>query len=434
MAKNKKQTKKINWKVVAVIFSVVLVCVIAAIPLSHYVVKNRTYISIDEEKVSRLKYEYFFHGTRLEYEDMYMTLMAGMGMNMGNETEFTNMTLNTDSEMKDAVDQATVNELVNNIALLTVAKEEGFSYDARAELAGLMKRITHNAEEAEVSVKEYVKNNYGTYASTEGISDFFKEEIEAAAFYDYKKEQFAPTQEQLQEYYEAHKEELALFDLRMTVVKADTLKKADDLQAVLKEAEANIWTEGILYEGVGMNGLNTVIAEWMQNPDRKANDSTVVKNPEKEIYYVLGFIDCYPDISLTADIRILKTDDSNSDKLLELWKQGEATEESFAELCMIYSEDVAATKGGFKEAVTQNTYDKNMEAWIFSEDRVPGDSTAMISADGYGYVLYYVRQNECAWKVNVKNKIVSEKMAAFMDGITADIEVKDAKNKLKYDD
>ena len=183
MAKNKKQTKKINWKVVAVIFSVVLVCVIAAIPLSDYVVKNRTYISIDEEKVSRLKYEYFFHGTRLEYEDMYMTLMAGMGMNMGDETEFTNMTLNTDSEMKDAVDQATVNELVNNIALLTAAKEEGFSYDARAELAGLMKRITHNAEEAEVSVKEYVKNNYGTWDFKKHISySFF---IYLKFFYSY---------------------------------------------------------------------------------------------------------------------------------------------------------------------------------------------------------------------------------------------------------
>lgn len=434
MATSSKKQKKVSGsRGIALIIAMIAVCVVAASLFIAYTMVNSTYIRINKEKISRPKYEYFFHVNRIAYGELYSNLMTGMG-NGNTETEFSTMTIHTNSGMKDAVDKVTVDGLMRNMALLAAAEAEGFTYDAEAEFSGFEKRIERNAAEAEMSVRKYIQNNYGEYATMKRISKFFKEDIVASAFCDYKEEQFVPTEVQLQEYYEAHKDTLELYDLRMTVIKAEDLKESDNLKNVLKEAEASIWAEGTLYEGVSVRSLNDSIKEWVQDSERKANDSAVVKHTGKEIYYVLGFIEGYPDTSLTADIRILRTSKTESKELLEWWKAGVATEESFAELCMAYSEDATAANGGMMEGVTQNTFYIDVASWIFDENRAPGDTTALESADGYDYMLYYIKQNDCAWKMEARNEIVSEKVLAYLEEITAGMEVKDPKNNLKYDE
>jgi len=284
-----------NFKRIVLIIAITTVCVVGAIPLIDYGVMNGTYIRINKEKVSRLEYEYFFHINKVEQGEFYNSLMASMGMS--EEADFSYLTLQTDSTIKDGVDEATVAGLITNRALLAEAEKEGFTYDASEEFAAFEETVEQAAAEADMSVSQYVKKTYGTYATMKRIAKFYKEDITASAFYDYKAEQLAPTEEELQEYYEANRGELDFFDFHMTVIKVEELEESDDLETVLAQAEENIWTEGELYEGITLSGLDSSMTDWLTDSERKANDSVVVKHTEKDMYYALGFVERYLDES-----------------------------------------------------------------------------------------------------------------------------------------
>ena len=79
-----------------------------------------------------------------------------------------------------------------------------------------------------------------------------------------------------------------------------------------------------------------------------------------------------------------------AEALLEQWKKGEATEESFAQLANENSEDPGSnTNGGLYEYVYQGDMVDTFDAWCFDESRKPGD-TGIVETD-YGYhIMYFV--------------------------------------------
>lgn len=46
--------------------------------------------------------------------------------------------------------------------------------------------------------------------------------------------------------------------------------------------------------------------------------------------------------------------------------------------------------------------------------------------------MYYVGQNDPAWKLSVRSTLLSETMTAYMEEISAGIEVEDSKGNLNY--
>ena len=79
-----------------------------------------------------------------------------------------------------------------------------------------------------------------------------------------------------------------------------------------------------------------------------------------------------------------------AEALLEQWKTGEATEESFAQLANEHSEDPGSnTAGGLYEFVYPGKMVETFDAWCFDESRKPGD-TGIVETD-YGYhIMYFV--------------------------------------------
>ncbi len=97
-----------------------------------------------------------------------------------------------------------------------------------------------------------------------------------------------------------------------------------------------------------------------------------------------------------------------AEKLLEQWKQGEATEESFAKLANEHSEDGGSnTTGGLYTDITPTTnFVPNFLNWSIDENRQVGDTGIVESPYGY-HIMYYVA-GEPIWKDAARSNFVSE--------------------------
>ena len=96
--------------------------------------------------------------------------------------------------------------------------------------------------------------------------------------------------------------------------------------------------------------------------------------------------------------------------LLLQWKEGEATEESFAALANTYSEDTgSATTGGlYQQVCVDSNYVPEFENWAIDENRQSGDTEVVRTT--YGYHIMYFVSGESYMETLVAKRMVSEKI------------------------
>ena len=111
--------------------------------------------------------------------------------------------------------------------------------------------------------------------------------------------------------------------------------------------------------------------------------------------------------------------------ILDEWKAGAATEDSFAELANEYSQDPGSnTTGGLYEQVYQGQMVTEFNDWCFDPARQSGD-TGIIYSDLTGYhVMYFVGFDRPYWEVQVTARLMDEDVDAFYaektEGYTAE--------------
>ena len=101
--------------------------------------------------------------------------------------------------------------------------------------------------------------------------------------------------------------------------------------------------------------------------------------------------------------------------LLDQWKAGEATEDSFAALAVEHSEDTgSSSNGGLYESLNDETnFVEEFKAWYLDESRQVGDTGLVKST--YGYHIMYYSAAEAEWIRTCRNALIDEKVAAFID-------------------
>jgi len=99
---------------------------------------------------------------------------------------------------------------------------------------------------------------------------------------------------------------------------------------------------------------------------------------------------------------------AEAERLLQVWKDGEATEESFIALVKEHSDDSSAKDGGlFEDIHPASSYVPSFLAWSTDPDRVAGDTGVIVSDYGY-HVMYYVSDDE----VNYRDYMITEELRA----------------------
>ena len=111
-----------------------------------------------------------------------------------------------------------------------------------------------------------------------------------------------------------------------------------------------------------------------------------------------------------------------AEDLLAEWQNGEATEESFAELAMRESTDGSKYDGGLYTKVIQGDMVDAFNDWCFDPSRQPGDTGIVETQYGY-HVMYFVGEDIPAWQVAVSDTLANEDYTAWVESLTADASI-----------
>ena len=459
---------------VGIVFLVALVCLVASFPIRTYLATHETYVVINGEEVNKVEFDYVYNTSKNNYITQYGSYLSYFGLDTSKDlsTQMYSDTLT----WQDYFEQNAVESLKQNRALMAEAKAAGFTYDTTDEYNTFKETIKTSAAAAGVSDKEYVRSIYGSYATMGRIEEYVKNDMVMNAYYQKLQEDNAPSDDEIQSYYEENKATYDSVDYRLTTIEADLptepteladpveetaadttgttdgtaatdstqdtayqpsdaeiAKAMEDAKVLADDAEKTVAKDGEAHENEKKSSVNYLISDWLFDDARKAGDTTVITNDNSHCYYVVAFEKRYLDETPSADVRvIIPTEDKTGEEILEEWKNGAATEDSFAELCKKYTQDTSAVEnGGLFEQVTKTGMTEELSNWIFDSSRQAGDTVAITVSDTT-YVLYYIGQDQPEWKINIKNTLVSDTMSQHVQDITADVTVEDPKGKLNY--
>lgn len=459
---------------VGIVFLVALVCLVASFPIRTYLATHETYVVINGEEVNKVEFDYVYNTSKNNYITQYGSYLSYFGLDTSKDlsTQMYSDTLT----WQDYFEQNAVESLKQNKVLMAEAKAAGFTYDTTDEYNTFKETIKTSAAAAGVSDKEYVRSIYGSYATMGRIEEYVKNDMVMNAYYQKLQEDNAPSDDEIQSYYEENKATYDSVDYRLTTIEADLptepteladsveetaadttgttdgttaadstqdtayqpsdaeiAKAMDDAKVLADDAEQTVAKDGEAHENEKKSSVNYMISDWLFDDARKAGDTTVITNDNSHCYYVVAFEKRYLDETPSADVRvIIPTEDKTGEEILEEWKNGAATEDSFAELCKKYTQDTSAVEnGGLFEQVTKTGMTEELSNWIFDSSRQAGDTVAITVSDTT-YVLYYIGQDQPEWKINIKNTLVSDTMSQHVQDITADVTVEDPKGKLNY--
>ncbi|MDE5974177.1 MAG: peptidyl-prolyl cis-trans isomerase, partial [Eubacterium sp.] len=99
---------------------------------------------------------------------------------------------------------------------------------------------------------------------------------------------------------------------------------------------------------------------------------------------------------------------SKAEEILNNWKSGDATEDSFAALAKENTTDTGSKdNGGLYEGVVPGEMVNPFSAWCFDSGRKAGDTGIVRSAYGY-HIMYFVgTTGEKVWEYNAKKALAS---------------------------
>lgn len=464
-AKAKKQALK--DKIIFSVIIVALICFIAYFPIRSFMAVNESFVKVKGEDISRVEFDYNYNVIKNNYLNTYGSYLTAFGMDLSGD--LSTMMFSETLTWEDYFEKEAMGSIIRGKALKDQAEAAGFTYDVEEDYEEYKQGIIEQAEALGVTTKSYIQQAYGSYATMSRIEDYVKESLYVNAYYTQIEEEKAPSDDEIQAYYEADKSAFDSVDYYLTIINADIptepteladpvdetaeaatdgtepveeeyqpseaeIEKAMADAKVLAEAAVEIvTTDGELNENISYADAPSLCRDWLFDESRKEGDTTVIEYTASNAYYVLSFVNRYLDETLTVDARIIMTADGNGQDILDEWKNGEATEESFAALADKYNEGTSFTsEGGFYEGISPSGTQEAIAAWMFDASRTAGETTAITTEDGSTYVLYYVGTNEAEWKMTAKAEILTETIEAYLQEISADYDIEDTKGNLEY--
>ena len=241
---------------------------------------------------------------------------------------------------------------------------------------------------------------------------------------------------------------------------AGTYKDFEAFETAVKALEINKNNTSVnvsnIENALYTNITNTTVKEWLGKTEHKAGELTALEvketitNEDKtttetvSAYTVVYFIESDTNETKLVDVQhiLIKfkngtTDSSGNttypakekeaakntaEKLMEEWKKGNATKESFAELAKTKSEDTGSkANGGLYEDIYPGQMVETFDDWCFDANRKPGDTGIIATEYGY-HLMYFVETNDITFRdYMIKNKLTTEDMEKWHDDLTAKV-------------
>ncbi len=477
--KAKQHRSNVLYGCIAAVF--VLVAAFLLIWNSNVIQRSSTAVTIDGQKYSAAQVDYFYH---VAYNQLRNSQYASY-MGLGDVVDLSNTNLNDmaktflgveedmtwDAYLKDSA----IKNLTQITALNNAAKEAGFSFndEMQADVNATLDQIKETASSNGMSVGSYLKAAFGSNMTTATLKDILKATTLASHYDENYRNSLTYDDDKLEDAYAADSKQydvvayesiyfngtapsttgadgksVAPTEEESAAAKAAAKEAADE---ALKRYENGESLESIAQSMDNANYSNqeaaayssSVVGDWAFDEARQSGDHALLESDPN--CYLVVFHDRGRNEYNTVDARhiLFLTDtsklDSNSESYdkelalvkdaakakaedaLQQWKDGEATEESFAALAEELSEDGGSkSNGGLYQEIYHNQMVQTFNDWIFDESRQVGD-TGIVETD-YGYhVMYFSGENIPYWKVQVRNSLRNTDYNAWLEALTADL-------------
>ena len=222
-------------------------------------------------------------------------------------------------------------------------------------------------------IEAYVRESYGKDATVEGFEAYLYDSYFASAYSDHLYESLSVTDEEAEAYFDENAEMYASYGIE----KADT-------------PDVNV--RHIL----------------LQPEDTELGEDATEEETEK------------------AQEAVMKAAKEEAERIYKEWQDGEATEESFAELANTYSTDPGSnTNGGLYENVYPGQMVDSFNDWCFDPDRKVGDTGIVETSYGY-HIMYFSGYTDIYyWKEAAMSDAKYERYSGMMDELTGKYTVTD---------
>jgi len=470
--------KHVAYTVIGVVCAVL---VAALLMWNSGMFRNSDAVKVNGEAYSAEEVGYFYNNMLMQY---YYSAMLGGAPNYDPQKDPADQVY--DAETGKTWHEFFVDEAVDGLAevktLVAKAKADGVKLsdagkqsvkDSMASLA------TTSASSGFASSTAYLKAAYGSGMSKGLYKQLLTESALASEMAADYTEQLTYTDEQLETYYADHADELDLFTYSFAKFSGapeaktdEDGNKVDPTDKDKADAKAQAYTKGEAFraklarggdfaelvaelaedetvtsnENVTASGATVMVAldSWMKEDGRKAGDVGLVQLEADT--YVVKFLGRQRDDEVAGDVRHIlvaaEQDEgatapteaqydaakAKAEEMLANWQAGDATEESFAELAKAESADPgSAANGGLYEGVSSSTgFIEDFANWVVDPERQVGDTglvkNTQSSTKGW-HILYYSAKGEPVWKTTVEAALANEDTIAWLDEITADIQV-----------
>lgn len=379
-----------------------------------------------------------------------------------------------------------MNTAKNDLVFMTMAckgaKEAGmtFTEEMQTEADATLEAIGTYATTNGMTTAAYLKAMFGANITEKVFTGLLKDSILASHYQQDYIDSLEYTADDLQKYYEENKTTFDVVDYEYitfrgtapstTDADSKTVAPTDAENAAAKAAAEKAANEaltkyqsGELLEKIAKdNEIATYynmeeqtyygddVSKWLYDEARKDGDVEVINSGSN--YYLVLFHSRYRQDYNTINVRhiLAKVDASKLDSkaedystklqvlideqkaraegLLNEWKSGAATEDSFAELATKSSDDTGSVAaGGLYTQVTKGEMVQPFEDWCFDENRKAGDTDIVfVEATNYTgfHVMYFVGEDAPYWELQVTNTMTNEAytewFAALIEGIEAE--------------
>ena len=426
---------------------------------SNVIQRGTTAVTVDGTKYSAAEVDYYYYNSYRYWMNSqygsYMGLSNSTDIHTTKLSEFARSYLQVEGDMTwDAYfKQQSVKSLTQITKLYDLATKDGYTFteEMQKDLDANLASLKETAKSSGVSQGAYLKAVYGSNMTLATYTKMWKQSAIANAYSEDHEEGLTYTEADLENYYKDHKNDLDEVSFEViyfngnpetktgddgNAIEATDEEKAaaktaahDASKAALDRFNAGEDLETIAkdYENATYNKeehgtySTSDVSKWLFDESRKADDVSIVESDPScylllfhsrgrteartiDVRHILFQADTSAldkdSETYEADVKAIKdATKAKADEALQNWKNGDATEDSFAAMANELSEDPGSnTNGGLYEKVYEGQMVQTFNDWCFDESRKTGD-TGVVETD-YGYhVMYFVGDNIPYWQL-----------------------------------
>lgn len=394
--------------------------------------RNLTGVTIDGQDYSVAQLNYYYSNS---YQNFYSTYYQYLqyGLFFDTSVSLGDQQYSEDMTWREYFLEQALENMKQVQALCEAGEAAGFELDEehQAEYDEAVASLeTSWQSNGYSSLKQFLNLVYGKGVDEQMVKDEMYRSVYASAYAEYVYESYDYTADELATYYADNADQYDLISYATYSVVVDE-EEDDGTQAALEamaaavdgtdeETFASYVEENFEGDTIGSNSaqgsnLSDAYSEWLLDDARQVGDCELVEGDGMS--YVVMFLGRDDNQYKTRAFRhilvmavdenedeILSTEEvqaatDRAEELLAEWKSGDATEDSFATMANLYSEDTGSnTTGGLYEDVYKNQMVAPVNDWLFDEAANAGDTAVVTYNEGGSYtgahVLYYVGESD----------------------------------------